>query len=678
MPSTKKQPLKDLHLASSMSELVALADPNIESNKNANPNLFCKSADKVFLKASEFDLENDEENAFVFYMRYFKIISLIKATTKYKQDKAHFDKLIGATKPIKAIDRSEKLQTSLTKRYENAKEEKEARLLLERKEKERAEASEAAKASQNKSGDNNLDDLLNGPELNSPSELYQKLQVNPSSVLQPQGIGSTDVRVTNHSETVPFLKAEDLYFIIKKEESGRNLLILDIRTQAEYAKNHIFHPSCINIPEEMLQHGVSLSNIDRRLTEKTRLMWRERGDKRHIVIVDKSTEVSQVTPDSLIQMVKNAIYKYDSNCFLQSEPLILDGGFDSWLWHYPSLATRSELPKVDSGSVPSLDSGVISNLSSLDYPELPEDEPHPAQPSTPVIKQGDPSPYGSGKEPYQNGLYPTVNAGVVEPDQTDKQAGNGLITPGLSINKPSSQVIRHQTPGPSFTASNQGPGKGESQVVDGSVGSPTTMDRKTVGYDTNLVDETKGPQNSNVNRDKKDIVYAKLDFPGKPESQPGMDKRKLGDEKLDHPLPTTKQNNSSNYAELVFPGKPGGPPVSQVQGLAPGNGTRNMTKENTGKETSKTQQPEQPRVPKSSGLITTAGLPHGWEKAVDQTTGRIFYRDHNTQTTHWNPPQTTQTPTLQPTRLLTPAQPSNITQAQTSHKTTEINGSIST
>ena len=32
------------------------------------------------------------------------------------------------------------------------------------------------------------------------------------------------------------------------------------------------------------------------------------------------------------------------------------------------------------------------------------------------------------------------------------------------------------------------------------------------------------------------------------------------------------------------------------------------------------------------------GLPTGWEKRLDHTTGRFFYVDHGSKTTHWNPP----------------------------------------
>lgn len=40
-----------------------------------------------------------------------------------------------------------------------------------------------------------------------------------------------------------------------------------------------------------------------------------------------------------------------------------------------------------------------------------------------------------------------------------------------------------------------------------------------------------------------------------------------------------------------------------------------------------------------SNFVTTPGLPHGWEKVTDDG-NRTYYKDHNTQTTHWNPPTT--------------------------------------
>ena len=62
--------------------------------------------------------------------------------------------------------------------------------------------------------------------------------------------------------------------------------------------------------------------------------------------MDESTKVADITPESRIQRLKDVIFKFDSNSTLKNEPLILDGGFHSWLWHYPSVAVKPELPKV--------------------------------------------------------------------------------------------------------------------------------------------------------------------------------------------------------------------------------------------------------------------------------------------------------------------------------------------
>jgi len=61
------------------------------------------------------------------------------------------------------------------------------------------------------------------------------------------------------------------------------------------------------------------------------------------------------------------------------------------------------------------------------------------------------------------------------------------------------------------------------------------------------------------------------------------------------------------------------------------------------------------------------GLPVGWEKKFDQTTGRFYYQDHNTKTTHWNPPSSWLThgnpaqPKQPPLHVTTNTQPTTLT-----------------
>ncbi len=47
---------------------------------------FVKSADKVFKRAEQENLLGDEERAYVFYMKFFNLVSAIKKTAEYKKN----------------------------------------------------------------------------------------------------------------------------------------------------------------------------------------------------------------------------------------------------------------------------------------------------------------------------------------------------------------------------------------------------------------------------------------------------------------------------------------------------------------------------------------------------------------------------------------------------------------
>ena len=49
--------------------------------------------------------------------------------------------------------------------------------------------------------------------------------------------------------------------------------------------------------------------------------------------------------------------------------------------------------------------------------------------------------------------------------------------------------------------------------------------------------------------------------------------------------------------------------------------------------------PNVPQTFASSRTGMTHGLPPGWERVLDRKTGRYYFQDHNTKTTHWNPPE---------------------------------------
>lgn len=49
-----------------------------------------KSKNKVFQDAEAYDLQGDEEKAFVFYMKYFNLLRLVKSKPDYKKQKVKF------------------------------------------------------------------------------------------------------------------------------------------------------------------------------------------------------------------------------------------------------------------------------------------------------------------------------------------------------------------------------------------------------------------------------------------------------------------------------------------------------------------------------------------------------------------------------------------------------------
>ena len=93
-------------------------------------------------------------------------------------------------------------------------------------------------------------------------------------------------------------------------------------------------------------YSVSVGSIERKLPKSTWNQWIERGSKSQIVILDRNTKFEDIKADSKVKCLKDAIYLYDTSFTLKSEPVFLDGGYESWLWHYPSLVTNPKLPEV--------------------------------------------------------------------------------------------------------------------------------------------------------------------------------------------------------------------------------------------------------------------------------------------------------------------------------------------
>lgn len=76
----------------------------------------CKTALKLFEKAEQDRERGDEENSYVYYMKYLRIIAFLSSDKDYMKNKHYYNNMLGTKNPKKAIDAAEKLKNSLIER----------------------------------------------------------------------------------------------------------------------------------------------------------------------------------------------------------------------------------------------------------------------------------------------------------------------------------------------------------------------------------------------------------------------------------------------------------------------------------------------------------------------------------------------------------------------------------
>ncbi|XP_076983982.1 ubiquitin carboxyl-terminal hydrolase 8 isoform X1 [Tamandua tetradactyla] len=131
MPAVASVP-KELYLSSSLKDLNKKTEIKPEKISTKN---YVQSALKIFKTAEECRLDRDEEKAYVLYMKYMTVYDLIKNRPDFKQQQDYFLMMLGPGNIKKAIEEAERLSESLKLRYEEA----EVRKKLEEKDRQEEE-----------------------------------------------------------------------------------------------------------------------------------------------------------------------------------------------------------------------------------------------------------------------------------------------------------------------------------------------------------------------------------------------------------------------------------------------------------------------------------------------------------------------------------------------------------
>ncbi|XP_077997082.1 ubiquitin carboxyl-terminal hydrolase 8-like [Glandiceps talaboti] len=298
---------------------------------------YCQSASKVF-KAAEDELKNgDDEKSYLYYMKYLNIVTQVNKTKEYKADKKFFDSLLGKSHLVKAITKAEELSSTLGQRYAD----------------------------------------LEPPNI----ETKQQEAKEDEEIKQDEDVTSTEENNTECiASTTGELTAQMLYRMIEGEDT--TVLIMDIRPVEQYQASHLKYKqvNCINIPAPIVKPGITVQGIEKGLGSDCIQQWNNRGCVDVIVLLDWDSTVNDLMVGATLKTLKDAVYKFDSTVIVKSEPLILQGGYDAWLLHYPQFTTNPSIPKPPKYH----EVAALSKLLDFDYPTLEEEQPKPTSPT--VVK----------------------------------------------------------------------------------------------------------------------------------------------------------------------------------------------------------------------------------------------------------------------------------------------------
>lgn len=314
--------------------------PHYDKHEYTNQNIFklCKSAPKLFQAAKDANRKGNQEDSYIYFMKYLSIISYVQKSDEYKRKKSDIDKELSRHSVLYALETAEKLSKCLEERYRKA-------------------------------------DLIKPPleRVQPKQEAPEEIVSNPSS----ETIRKPDV-VNEPSLQDVGMSCMQLCKIL--EQNPSNVVIMDVRPQSCFNDSHIMYDSCISVPEEILQPGCSASKLAEKLPVKSQSKWRMRLNVEHLILLDWASTTTNLQPDSAIHRLQTIILEWDPAVEYRSKPVILNGGFTEWWNHYPMYCTnpKPQLP-------PQTDDGLL-DIDDVVYPELVDETPKFSRASKPIPK----------------------------------------------------------------------------------------------------------------------------------------------------------------------------------------------------------------------------------------------------------------------------------------------------
>lgn len=268
----------------------------------------CKTSKTVYVNAVSKYNEGDEELSCIYFMKYLSLIEIIRKHHDYAKEKNNIKNYLSKSDVTEAIDVTEQLHKSLSKRYE----------------------------------------VLNVNQTNN--RLKTPLEITEDLVANLPTVPTEDFRA--------FLTPKELFEEMKTKE----ILVVDCRSSDDFQNSKLVYQHYVNIPEEIIYPGKSAGMLQSTLSMENMKLWASRMIMNQVLLMDWNTNSDNLKPDTTIWILENILRDYDPDCNYKSLKF-LKGGYEDFIITYPTLCTN---PLVRAPTVQEND----FNVGDIEYPSF--------------------------------------------------------------------------------------------------------------------------------------------------------------------------------------------------------------------------------------------------------------------------------------------------------------------
>ncbi|KAJ6634713.1 Ubiquitin carboxyl-terminal hydrolase 8, partial [Pseudolycoriella hygida] len=150
---------------------------------------------------------------------------------------------------------------------------------------------------------------------------------------------SNSLLPTRKSEPVlsnEFISCQELFTIIR--DGRNNVLIIDCRSEEDYNSSKLRYDHCVNVPEEIIQSGMTAGTIQGKLSTESKTLWAYRNIKEQVILMDWDSACNKL--NGKITILKKILLNWDPDVEYKNPILILNNGYEGFMTFYPASTTK--------------------------------------------------------------------------------------------------------------------------------------------------------------------------------------------------------------------------------------------------------------------------------------------------------------------------------------------------